>query len=180
MRTGNWRRAVPLVALVAAACVSTNPPADDSTAPVIALTPMEQPSHLFRSTDARPSTSDSCVSLSLFPARFSVTVRDEGGVAGATVRVFPGQISRSSVSLAPAAPGSSFEIRREYGGDLLQVRLHPDEGSVHTSMLAVFDVIVEQPPCAISVTAVDYQGNDTRLEQVDIRPMADGTLCKNR
>jgi hypothetical protein len=83
----------------------------------------------------------------------------------------------TSISVAPAAPETSFEVSRDRATDVLVVTVRPPGADlVRTGVLTTFDVADFS---AILVTAFDVAGNSNELYQVDIRGREDPIICRN-
>lgn len=101
-----------------------------------------------------------------------------GGVREAFIRLFPAELVRDSISVGPAAPETSFEVRREGPTDILIITAEPPGPDlVRTGLVATFDV---SALAAIDVRADDVSGNSNHLYTVTMRPPDDPVICRNQ
>jgi hypothetical protein len=172
-----------LLSLLLAACVRPGPPPDDTTPPQVTLQAMNRAGNPVFQSDETPSPIDACVKFSTFPAAFTLSVGDPGGVRGAVFSLAAGgRIVPESVSVAPPAPESSWTLRRRSDGfaeDLIITLDPPAPGEVRTGLLVTLQVAEQGPiPYAILASGSDASGNRTDLFQVDVRDGQSPVLCR--
>lgn len=168
-------------ALAVGGCVRAGPPVRDTTLPRLVLTALGGVGMPTFASDERGQPSDACAKFNSFPARFLLSVGDDGGVAMATVKAGFGRIVRESVNVGPASPESSWEIARDGPNDHLTIRLRPPAaGTVRTGLLVMFDVTPDTTPVvAVLADALDYAGNRGGIFQVDARLTSEtAVICR--
>ena len=165
------------------ACARPGPPAVDSIPPQLTLTALNGMTNpVFISGESGGSGDDHCALYSSFPARFTLAVRDLGGVRSAEVNVvvLSGRIVRSSVSVSPSSSRETDYQVTEPDGRTLTIDVYPPRpGWVHTRLVATFSVIPSDlDVVSIRAWATDVAGNRTDLYQVDARKTGSGFICR--
>jgi hypothetical protein len=167
-----------VLCLLASACVRPAPTELDSTPPNITLSLLSGTgTPHFSSDEEDTNPTDACGMTRSFPATVSVAVGDAGGIHVVSVRILFAELVESSVTVGPATPGASYEIRRVGASDVLIITVRPPGTDlVRTGVVTTFDV---EAPGAILVEAFDVTGNAAYLYQVDVRGPTDGVVCRN-
>lgn len=170
---------VPALALFG--CVTEAPAGPDYTGPSITLQVQNGVggARTFTSTD--PAAPGACAKVRRFPAKFTLSVGDPGGVGAASVRLFLTTFVAGSITTIEA-PDVSYSVTPTSGGEMLTIRLTPPApGSVRTGLVATFEAAAgsgAEPDFALVVEARDQSGNPTYMDQIDIRAENSSAICE--
>lgn len=171
---------VIIASIAVSSCVTDAPTGPDTERPTISVQVQNAVggARTFHSTD--PASDSACVKVRAFPAKLVLSAGDAGGLNSVTLRVFPGSIDRTSVSLPAVADISHTVTPAARGETLIVTMTRPAPGRVRTGLVATLDAngpAGDLPDFAIVAEASDYAGNRAFLQQVDIRPANSPVVC---
>jgi hypothetical protein len=158
---------------IAAACTGTTATGTDDVLPAVTLTLLNNtgtPS--FRSSpDGDWIISGFCGTARSFPATFSVSASDAGGIDTVTVRISPANLVAGSVTATPTA-AAGIAVAAGDPETLTLTIDHPAGAAVYVStiMLAKVD---GPTPINLRVSATDLGGNENTIMPVDIRAIGE-------